>query len=212
MANQRYLSTQNETLIVRFLVIVTAYFLLRGIIRRNAQLAQQDQVIKGDDISLLAVQIRQALNPSGITWIMDVDGTDEPLLYDAAKKITDLSKVSTAYKNLYNSDLITDLQNELDNTQLVQFQNFIGKGGAVPKRFARVKTNAFRVIGWNGTAWDIDRTVIVRTYEPGELIADGDSGQNIEPDGSIYLIFEVQKWFGLTTEKIAVLKANTLTK
>lgn len=189
MAANRYLSDKNETLVVRFLVIIVAYFLLRSIVKRAAKKAAQEQVAAGDTNSLIAVEMRQAMNPSGTTWLMDFDGTETEALFNAARKATNFSAVSSAYASLYDSDLITDIQNELSVADFAQFQALIGKGGAKGRYYAN-KNNvpAYELENWETNPRIID-TPIYRNFTFGEMI-DFDFVQKITgTHGNVYAVF-----------------------
>lgn len=75
------------------------------------------------DLNSLARQFKNAINPSGISWMSWSDGTDEDALFDLAKKINAniFNKVSQVYRNLYNSNLMNDLQEELNSSDLSKF-------------------------------------------------------------------------------------------
>lgn len=152
MANQRYLSDKNETLITRFLVIVISYFIFRNIIRTQAKKQEQQAVLSGDKNALLAVQVRQAINPSGFAWLIGFDGTDREALFNAARKMTESAKVATAYRNLYGSDLGSDVQNDVSAADFALFQSLLGKGGAKGKYYVKVASTAsYEVNGYDPT-------------------------------------------------------------
>lgn len=60
-----------------------------------------------------AMGLRSAMNPSGISWLMWSDGTNENAIAQIASQIQDLDTVATAYRSLYSDDLLKDLQKEL---------------------------------------------------------------------------------------------------
>lgn len=74
-----------------------------------------------DPSSQQAIQLKQAMNPSGYSLIIGLDGTDETTLLAVAANIVDFSAVSKAYRALYNSDLTADLTKDLSPTLLTQF-------------------------------------------------------------------------------------------
>ena len=69
-----------------------------------------------------ALALRSAMNPSGMSWLMWADGTDEAAIRQLAGQIRNLDEVITAYRSLYRSELLEDLQGELSNEQ---FQSFL---------------------------------------------------------------------------------------
>ena len=68
-----------------------------------------------------AMGLRSAMNPSGISWLMWSDGTNEDAIAQIASQIQDLDTVATAYRNLYSDDLLKDLQSELSTTLFNSF-------------------------------------------------------------------------------------------
>ena len=72
-----------------------------------------------------AMMLRSAMNPSGTTWLMWSDGTTEEVMYKTASQITDFNEVARQYKNLYNSELLADIQSELNTTEFAKFMNII---------------------------------------------------------------------------------------
>ena len=75
-----------------------------------------------DPISLIATKIKQALNPSGVSVLMSFDFTNLTSLYEAAAEIgQNYTKVAEKYALLYDSNLTSDLQSELTNSEYVKF-------------------------------------------------------------------------------------------
>jgi hypothetical protein len=72
-----------------------------------------------------AMLLRNAMNPSGISWMMWMDGTNNDMIYSTAKKITDYDKVAIAYRKLYDSGLVADLQSELTTEEYQKFLTLI---------------------------------------------------------------------------------------
>src|ERR1035437_10045914 len=56
-----------------------------------------------------AMAIYSAMNPSGMEWMRKMDGTNTEAIFTTANEISDLNKVMTAYKQLYNSSMLDDL-------------------------------------------------------------------------------------------------------
>lgn len=76
-----------------------------------------------------ALLLRSAINPSGASWLIWMDGTKEEEIYNIAAQITNFKKVQQDYENLYNRSLVTDLQKELDTDEYTKFMNIINSGG-----------------------------------------------------------------------------------
>jgi len=72
-----------------------------------------------------AMLLRNAMNPSGISWMMSFDTTNNDAIVATAKKITNFDKVATSYKKLYDSDLTADLQSELTTDEYQKFLTLI---------------------------------------------------------------------------------------
>ena len=68
-----------------------------------------------------AMSLRSAMNPSGASWLMWGDGTKEDAIWQVAQQITDLDAVALAYRNLYSSELIPNLQSELGTKDFEAF-------------------------------------------------------------------------------------------
>lgn len=68
-----------------------------------------------------AMGLRSAMNPSGISWLMWSDGTNEDAIAQIAAQIQDLDTVARAYRNLYSDDLLKDLQSELSTALFNSF-------------------------------------------------------------------------------------------
>jgi hypothetical protein len=88
---------------------------------------KKDTQTKADDSPEVrqAMALRSAMNPSGISWMMSFDTTNTSSVLDTAKTITKLDSVGTAYKNLYQNNLLDDLQNELSTSDYQKFLTIV---------------------------------------------------------------------------------------
>ena len=89
-----------------------------------------------------AMSLRSAMNPSGASWMMSFDTTNTTALFDTAKQIKNLDEVSSAYRKLYDDDLLQDVQKELSTSDYQKFLTMVssnpGKtGGNAPVSFAK---------------------------------------------------------------------------
>lgn len=88
-----------------------------------------------------ATILRNAMNPSGVSWLMSFDRTNEDKIFETAKNIVKLDDVMSAYKKLYDDDLLKDLQSELDTEEYQKFLTLISsnpsKTGAAATSFAK---------------------------------------------------------------------------
>ncbi|MFM1794407.1 MAG: hypothetical protein RL642_792, partial [Bacteroidota bacterium] len=60
-----------------------------------------------------AMSLRSSVNPSGYSWMKSFDTTNVDTVMEIAKTITNLDKVQKAYKDLYQDNLLDDLQSDL---------------------------------------------------------------------------------------------------
>jgi len=72
-----------------------------------------------------AMTLRNAMNRSGVSWMMSSDGTNEQLILDTARQISDLDEVSKNYRDLYQSNLLDDLQRELSAEDYSKFLTLV---------------------------------------------------------------------------------------
>jgi len=83
--------------------------IISGIRQRNtASLADDSPAVRQ------AMALRSAVNPSGAKWMRSFDFTNVNAIMETAKQITNLDDVVNAYRKLYNSELLKELQNELN--------------------------------------------------------------------------------------------------
>ena len=78
--------------------------------RNTSVLADQSPAVRQ------AMSLRSAINPSGVSWLMWADGTNEAVVQQVASQIQNLEEVGRAYRNLYAADLLPDLQKELSTS------------------------------------------------------------------------------------------------
>ena len=85
------------------------------------------------------------MNPSGISWMMSIDTTNTSSVMDTAKTITNLDSVQKAYKNLYQDNLLDDLQSELSTSDYQKLLTIVSSnskketsgGGSAAVQFAK---------------------------------------------------------------------------
>lgn len=104
------------------------YLLVRGFSKSKQQAYLN--TAGTDKATQQAQALRDAFNKSGISYLMQFDGTDTELVFQTAGQITDYSAVSDSYRVLYSgSELTTDLQTELSREDLQRFWNIVYKQG-----------------------------------------------------------------------------------
>lgn len=81
-----------------------------------------------DYANALAVRVRGAINPSGVSWLKSGDGTDERTLLQLATEIGTrkrMEAVATAYRKKYGSGMLSDIEQELSAQELQKFNSYI---------------------------------------------------------------------------------------
>jgi hypothetical protein len=118
--------------------VVLAYRLGKGIIQ---DMKKESALRLADDSPLVqqALLLRDALNPSGISWLMPLDQTNVAKVLEVAAQITNLDSVAAAYRDLFQDSLYQDLQNELSTLNYQKFLTIVSSnpakvtgGGALP--------------------------------------------------------------------------------
>ncbi len=92
-----------------------------------------------------AMSLRSSVNPSGYSWMKSFDTTNVSTVMEIAKTITNLDKVQKAYKDLYQDNLLDDLQSDLSTNEYEAFLNIIASnankdtsgGGAPPVQYTK---------------------------------------------------------------------------
>ncbi len=138
----------NQSKLINGLLVVGGIYLtyrlgknlIAGINKNDAQSKADDN----PDVRQ-AMALRSAMNPSGISWMMSMDTTNTSSVLDTARTVTNLDNVSKAYKNLYQNNLLDDLQSELSTSDYQKFLTIVisnakkdtSGGGAAPVQFAK---------------------------------------------------------------------------
>ncbi len=78
-----------------------------------------------------AIGLRSAINPSGISWLKSIDTTSVSVVFETAKSITNLDQVARDYANLFEDNLLDDLQSELSASE---YQTFLSIIATNPKK------------------------------------------------------------------------------
>lgn len=139
-----YVMTNPGRVLVGGAVIGLGGFLLyklgRKIITKSQKTNTEHKLDDSQEVRQATI-LRNAMNPSGISWLMSFDQTNEDKIFDTAKSITKLDDVMTSYKKLYGSDLLKDLQSELNTEEFQKFLSLIssnpGKTGTAAVSFAK---------------------------------------------------------------------------
>jgi hypothetical protein len=105
--------------------------------RGTASLADQSPEVRQ------AMGLRSAINPSGVSWLMWSDGTNEDAIEQIASQISDLDSVAVAYRNLYGKELIKQLQGELDSDRFNAFLQTVSNNRINQSTNSNVPTGAY---------------------------------------------------------------------
>lgn len=114
----------------KWIVIIAAYFILK----KWAAVAAADKA-RGDiqnaggglNSNSLATLYKQALNPSGYDTLIELDGTNEEVIFLAAAQTRNFREVFEAYKKQYKRDLTDDLQKELSTEDYQKFLKILNQ-------------------------------------------------------------------------------------
>ncbi len=176
-----------------FAAVLVLVLLLSMAIRKWQQQQAYDQ-IGNDADAQLAYKIRQACNPAGSFLganLIDIDGTDEEALFAAAAQVQNLNKVRTAYRKLYNEELLDRLAAELEQQDVTRWLALAGGTGAPPptpivgKSLVYARTTA---IMYDAS----DSRKVVKTLIQGEQAGTYQGERNIKhTNGQTYRYVEV---------------------
>jgi hypothetical protein len=139
---------KNQSKIINGVLVIGGIYLTYRLGKNIiASLNKSDAQNKADDSPDVrqAMALRSAMNPSGVSWMMSFDTTNTATVMDSAKIITNLDNVQTAYKNLYQDNLLDDLQSELTANDYQKFLTIISSnskkdtsgGGSAAVQFAK---------------------------------------------------------------------------
>lgn len=108
---------------MKWVVMIVAYFILKKWAQSAAADKARSDIQDGGylNANALATLYKQALNPSGYGPLIELDGTNEELIYQVAAKTGNFRDVWEAYKKQYNRDLTDDLQKELSSDEYAKF-------------------------------------------------------------------------------------------
>ena len=104
-------------------------FLLQPQLEKYRERKEKNDIINNDN-KRQATVLYNAMNPSGIKWMRSFDTTNENMMYEAARKITDWNEVQTTYRNLYSRDLLSDLDSELTTKELQTLYSILSQSSS----------------------------------------------------------------------------------
>lgn len=101
-----------------------SFLLIRKIVRDMKKRAQQKNALTPGDPASDAIQLKMAFdNDNWFGW-----GTNEDLIFSILESIPDgsfMRKVQRAYRNLYKTELVADMQSELDTEEFAKALSII---------------------------------------------------------------------------------------
>lgn len=200
----------NQSKLINGLLVVGGIYLTYRLGKNLiAGINKNDAQSKADDSPDVrqAMALRSAMNPSGISWMMSMDTTNTSAIIDTARTITNLDSVSKAYKNLYQNNLLDDLQSELSTSDYQKFLTIVSSntnkdtssGGAAPVQFAKPnqlvvckKSVALRSTPDatnHGAIYEVfsDKNII-RQAEPGEFLGYATGRQHFDDVNNVKFI------------------------
>ena len=114
---------------VRILIIVLiAWLFLRRPVKKFFKKIREKKFDKAEhkDVNQLAQSYRAASNPSGISWMIDFDGTDEDAIEILARQTKgSLEEVASAYRQKFDEALTDRLRKELDSDDFQKWRDIV---------------------------------------------------------------------------------------
>lgn len=118
--------TNKYVMTVAFALV--AFLFLKGTIKKIFRKIRESRFDKNEsqNTNQIAQQYRSASNPSGIKWMIDMDGTDEKaverLAYQTKGK---LEPVATAYNQKFDETLTDRMRKELTPDDFQDWKNIV---------------------------------------------------------------------------------------
>jgi hypothetical protein len=107
---------------------IVLYFIFKKKIKRLIRKMKQQKFDRNEaqDVNQIAQQYRSAVNPSGISWMINIDGTDEKeiehLGYQTKGK---LQPIADAYRLKFEESLSDRLRRELSPREFQNWKNIV---------------------------------------------------------------------------------------
>ena len=117
----------NKYVLITLLVLIVLLIFRKRIkkVVRNRQEKKFDKK-EARNVNQLAQQYRSASNPSGVSWMIDFDGTDEDLMMDLAIQSKGGYKlIADAYKQKFDESLTDRVRSELDTEDFQSWRYII---------------------------------------------------------------------------------------
>ncbi len=110
------------------LIGIVLYFIFKKKIRKLLHTLRQQKFNKNEarDVNQLAQQYRSAANPSGISWMINVDGTKEEEIERLGYQTKgQLQQVADAYRLKFEESLTDRLRKELSSREFQNWKNIV---------------------------------------------------------------------------------------
>lgn len=110
------------------IAVVVGYLFMRGKIKAFFKKRREAEFDKDEhkDANQIAQQYRSAANPSGVKWMIDLDGTNEEAIDRLAYQTKGTAKqVFDAYKLKFDETLTDRMRRELNAEDLQSWRNII---------------------------------------------------------------------------------------
>lgn len=203
-------SPENIKIAQYFIIGLVLWLIISGQLRKYRQ-ANQYQQAGSDANTSLAIQVRQACNPSGIKLMVELDGTWENDLMLVADQISNVDAVNAAYVNLYNENMYERLEKELSSTK---FQEWLKRAKSTPTVAATTGTNKevkLEAVKDTVILSDTDSTKVARTVKAGENIGTRLKTYSITNKQGVKSTYYLVSWtsFLFLTNQGLVLAADT---
>lgn len=183
--------------------VFITYFLGKKIINGIQKSSTQDAADDSPSVRQ-AILLRSAMNRSGVALFKSSDGTNEGQILDTAFTITNLDEVRLSYKNLYQDNLLDDLQSELSADDYQKFLTLVSsnkdkKGSKSPIQFAsagnlivakkEVVLRSSPDASNHGAVYEVlSKNTMLRTATPGEFLGYATGKQSFDVKNNVKFI------------------------
>lgn len=93
--------------------------------RNDAQTNRYDKQNNTGRATQMAHEFLAAFNPSGYTWLMGIDGTNEDIVYALAQEMNEKGINLSQVNQSYDGEFLLDLRSELDSLELARFNSIL---------------------------------------------------------------------------------------
>lgn len=110
------------------IIVLVAYLFLKGRIRKVIRKFREKSFDKNEakDVNQIAQQYRAASNPSGISWMIDLDGTNEQAIDRLGYQTKgSFESITDAYKLKFSESLTDRMRKELDADRFQNWRNIV---------------------------------------------------------------------------------------